>query len=101
MLFGRDEGRLKSWYVTFGTITETFIGKNKVDDIMETQPIYAETYYVTFVLFVLVTLVTMAAAILNFSISHGKRRRLIWLPKIFRSLFWTGLWFLLANCREP
>ncbi|KAH3861263.1 hypothetical protein DPMN_024190 [Dreissena polymorpha] len=91
MLFGRDEGRFKSWYDTFGTITETFIGKNKVDDIMKAQPIYAEIYYITFVLFVLMTLVTMAAAILNFSISHVKEETVKLAPSNIVEVIWDRI----------
>ena len=72
LLFGRDEGKYKSYFKTYGTLTEAIIGKNRLTNILVAKPIYAEIYYFTFVLFMLMTLATMAAAILNFSITKVK-----------------------------
>ena len=75
MLFGKDEAKYRSLFKSFGTITEAIIGKNRIATILLSKPLFAELYYFTFVLFVLLTLATMAAAILNFSISAVRKEQ--------------------------
>lgn len=72
LLFGRGTDKYRDIFHTYATLTEAVIGKNRMGIIQMSEPMLAELYYFTFVLFVLMTLVTMAAAILNFSISHVK-----------------------------
>ncbi|KAL4239961.1 hypothetical protein ACF0H5_000758 [Mactra antiquata] len=72
LLFGKDTEKYKDLFQTYGTLTEAVIGKNRVANILTAKPGWAEFFYFTFVLFVLMTLATMAAAILNFSISVVK-----------------------------
>ena len=75
LLFGADNDKYKDLFNTYGTITEAIVGKNRLEKILVTKPGYAEFYYFTFVLFVLFTLTTMAAAILNFSITYVKEEQ--------------------------
>ncbi|XP_053383373.1 uncharacterized protein LOC123564671 [Mercenaria mercenaria] len=72
LLFGKEEEKYKDFFQSYGTLTEAIIGKNRVSNILISKPVFAEFYYFTFVMFVLMTLVTIAAAILNFSISKVK-----------------------------
>ena len=72
LLFGKEERIYKSYFKTYATLTEAVVGKNRLTNILASKPFYAEIYYFTFVLFMLMTLATMAAAILNFSISKVK-----------------------------
>ncbi|KAH3862218.1 hypothetical protein DPMN_025184 [Dreissena polymorpha] len=101
MLFGRDEGRFKTVYESFGTITETFIGKNKVTDIIKSQPIYAEIYYATFLLLVLMTLITIAAAILNFSIADVREETAKLAPTNIMELIWDRIVVLAGKLQAP
>jgi len=73
LLFGKEERKYKSYFKTYGTLTEAIVGKNRLLNILAKKPGYAELYYFTFVLVMLMTLATMAAAILNFSISYVKQ----------------------------
>lgn len=72
LLFGKDQDTYRDLFQTYGTLTEAIVGKNKVTNILISKPGFAEIYYFTFVLFVLMTLATLAAAILNFSITKVK-----------------------------
>lgn len=80
LLFGSENEKYKDLFNTYGTITESIVGKNRLEKILVEKPGYAEFYYFTFVLFVLFTLTTMAAAILNFSISAVKEEQKKLLP---------------------
>lgn len=73
LLFGSETADYRDLFHTYGTLTEAVIGKNRLNTIIASKPGFAEFYYFTFVIFVLFTLVTMAASILNFSISHVKK----------------------------
>ncbi|WAQ96230.1 hypothetical protein MAR_028920 [Mya arenaria] len=95
MLFGSAEEKYSSYFKSYGTLTEAIIGKNRISNILVSKPIYAELYYFTFVLFVLFTLSTMAAAILNFSITYVKEEQAKITPKnILEVLFGRVLVFV-------
>ena len=88
LLFGKGTSKYRDMFHTYGTLTEAIVGKNRLAVILTTQPMLAEFYYFTFVLFVLLTLATMAAAILNFSISHVKKEsEQISAPNIIEVIF--------------
>ena len=88
MLFGRGTKKYRDLFHTYGTLTEAIVGKNRLGVIMTSEPMLAEFYYFTFVLFVLLTLATMAAAILNFSITNVKQEsKQISAPNIIEVIF--------------
>lgn len=75
LLFGRETLEYKDLFGTYATLTEALVGKNKLDYIMSTNPVFAEVYYCMFVFFVLFTLVTMAASILDCSIAMVRQEQ--------------------------
>lgn len=88
MLFGSGSSKYRDLFHTYGTLTEAIVGKNRLANILTSKPMLAEFYYFTFVLFVLLTLATMAAAILNFSISNVKKEsKQISAPNIIEVIF--------------
>ena len=88
LLFGKGTSKYRDLFHTYGTLTEAIVGKNRLGVILTSQPMLAEFYYFTFVLFVLLTLATMAAAILNFSISQVKKEsKEIQAPNIVEVIF--------------
>ena len=88
MIFGKGTKKYRDMFHTYGTLTEAIVGKNRLGVIMTSEPMLAEFYYFTFVLFVLLILATMAAAILNFSISHVKQEsKQISAPNIIEVIF--------------
>ena len=88
LLFGKGTAKYRDLFQTYGTLTEAIVGKNRLGVILTSQPMLAEFYYFTFVLFVLLTLATMAAAILNFSISNVKKEsKEIQAPNIVEVIF--------------
>ena len=74
LLFGKNVSKYRDLFETYGTLTEAVIGKNRIANILSSNPGYAEFYYFLYVLFVLLTLATLAAAILNFSISDVRQQ---------------------------
>jgi len=91
MLFGKDVAKFRSLFTSFGTITESIIGKNQIAHMFLAKPFFAELYYFTFVWFVLLTLATMAAAILNFSITAVKEEQEKISPTNIVEVIWDRL----------
>jgi len=69
LLFGRNLDTYRNIFVTSTTMTNALIGRNSIDGLIETMPIFAQFYYFTFVLLVMWILMTMLNATLNHSIS--------------------------------
>ncbi|KAK3090552.1 hypothetical protein FSP39_012634 [Pinctada imbricata] len=74
LLFGRSLEGYKSVFLAFGTLTNTLIGKNKLDTSVRSVPGIAQLYYFTYNFVVLWTVMTMFAAILNKSIEEVRNQ---------------------------
>ncbi|WAQ96229.1 PKD2-like protein [Mya arenaria] len=99
MLFGSAEEKYSSYFKSYGTLTEAIIGKNRIANILVSKPIYAELYYFSFVIFVLFTLSTMAAAILNFSITHVKEEQEKIAPTNIVEVLWDRVMVLVNKIK--
>ncbi|XP_062584304.1 polycystin-1-like protein 2 [Saccostrea cucullata] len=72
LLLGRELEDYKSFLYTCGTLSNSFIGKNKVSSMIRAAPVLAQVFYFVYSVCVIMTLVTICAAILNSSISDVK-----------------------------
>ncbi|XP_061194795.1 uncharacterized protein LOC133202955 [Saccostrea echinata] len=72
LLFGSTVKEYKSFFSVIGSLTNTFIGVNSLDALIESNPALARTFYFMYILLVIMTLFTIFAAILNKSISEVK-----------------------------
>ncbi|XP_062602879.1 uncharacterized protein LOC134264616, partial [Saccostrea cucullata] len=72
LLFGSTVKEYKSFFSVIGSLTNTFIGVNSLDALIESNPAIARTFYFMYILLVIMTLFTIFAAILNKSISEVK-----------------------------
>ena len=70
LLFGKSVDGYKNVFSSFGTLTNTLIGKNKLDVMIHSIPGIAQLYYFSYNFVVLWTVMTMFAAILNKSIEE-------------------------------
>ncbi|XP_060073681.1 polycystin-1-like protein 2 [Ylistrum balloti] len=71
-LFGSTMHEYRSLFSTWGSLSNSLIGKNKLDAMTRAAPNFANFYFFTYVVFVMLILMTMFAAILNQSISTVK-----------------------------
>ena len=72
LLFGSSVKEYKSVFSVVGSLTNTFIGVNSLDALIESNPAVARMFYFMYILLVIMTLFTIFAAILNKSISDVK-----------------------------
>lgn len=69
-LFGATVHEYRNLFISFGSLTNTLIGRNSLDSMIKASPAFAELYFFVYVFFVIFTLMTVFAAILNESISE-------------------------------
>lgn len=72
LLFGSSVKEYKSFFSVIGSLTNTFIGVNSLDALVESNPVVARMFYFMYILLVIMTLFTIFAAILNKSITDVK-----------------------------
>ncbi|XP_061173586.1 polycystin-1-like protein 2 [Saccostrea echinata] len=72
LLLGGELEDFKSFLYTSGTLSNSFIGKNKLSSMIKVAPVLAQVFYFVYSVCVIMTLVTICAAILNSSISDVK-----------------------------
>lgn len=70
LLFGSTVHEYRNFFISFGSLTNTLIGRNSLDSMIKASPAFAELYFFVYVFFVIFTLMTVFAAILNESISE-------------------------------
>ncbi|KAL5009826.1 hypothetical protein ScPMuIL_012131 [Solemya velum] len=73
LLFGNYLEEYKSVFTAMGTLTNSIIGKNKLDSMIQSVPLFAQVYFFTFAIFIIFALVTMFVASLNNSIYEIRR----------------------------
>ncbi|XP_063447031.1 polycystin-1-like protein 2 [Mytilus trossulus] len=76
LLFGPAVYEYRNIFVTFGSLTNTLIGRNSLDSMIRAAPTFAEVYFFVYAFFVIFTLLTIFAAVLNDSISHVRQLQL-------------------------
>lgn len=76
LLFGPAVYEYRNIFVTFGSLTNTLIGRNSLDSMIRAAPNFAEVYFFVYAFFVIFTLLTIFAAVLNDSISHVRQEQL-------------------------
>ncbi|CAC5409618.1 unnamed protein product [Mytilus coruscus] len=76
LLFGPAVYEYRNIFVTFGSLTNTLIGRNSLDSMIRAAPTFAEVYFFVYAFFVIFTLLTIFAAVLNDSISHVRQEQL-------------------------
>ncbi|VDI63637.1 Hypothetical predicted protein [Mytilus galloprovincialis] len=76
LLFGPAVYEYRNIFVTFGSLTNTLIGRNSLDSMIRSAPTFAEVYFFVYAFFVIFTLLTIFAAVLNDSISHVRQEQL-------------------------
>ncbi|XP_069123241.1 polycystin family receptor for egg jelly-like [Argopecten irradians] len=69
LLFGSIMREYRSLFSTWGTLSNSLIGKNKLDAMTRAAPNFANFYFFTYVVFIMLILMTVFAAILNQSIT--------------------------------
>ncbi|OWF39370.1 Polycystic kidney disease protein 1-like 2 [Mizuhopecten yessoensis] len=69
LLFGTNLYEYRSIFTTLGSLSNSLIGKNKLDAMTRAAPNFANFYFFTYVIFVMLILMTMFSAILNSSIT--------------------------------
>lgn len=74
LLFGSTLKEYRSIYATFGSLSNTIIGRNSLDTMIKSAPAFAQFYFFTYVVVVIMTLMTISAAILNQSIWEVKAK---------------------------
>lgn len=72
LLFGSKLEDYRSFLRTCGSLTNSFIGKNKLDKLVRASPNAAQFFYFSYIGCVIMTLMTIFIAILNKSISLVK-----------------------------
>ncbi|XP_048736495.2 polycystin-2-like [Ostrea edulis] len=72
LMLGVQLKEYKTFLYTCGTLSNTFIGKNKLNAMVVAAPLFAYVYFLTYTVFVIMILVSICAAILNSSISNVK-----------------------------
>ncbi|XP_061171973.1 polycystin-2-like protein 2 [Saccostrea echinata] len=72
LLFGSKLKDYRSFLSTCGSLTNSFIGKNKLDTLVRASPNAAQFFYIAYIGCVIMTLMTIFVAILNKSISLVK-----------------------------
>jgi hypothetical protein len=72
LLFGSKLEDYRSFLTTCGSLTNSFIGKNKLDKLVRASPNTAQFFYFSYIGCVIMTLMTIFIAILNTSISLVK-----------------------------
>lgn len=68
LIFGKSLSEYKTVFKSFGTLTNSLIGKNRLDMMIHVAPQEATFFYFTYTLCVILTLLTTFSAILNYSI---------------------------------
>lgn len=69
LLFGASMYDYHNLIATLGSLANTLIGRNSLDQMVGAAPLFAQFYFFIYVLFVIFVLLTMFAAILNQSIT--------------------------------
>ena len=75
LLFGPTVYEYRNIFVTFGSLTNTLIGRNSLDSMIRAAPTFAEVYFFIYAFCIIFTLLTIFAAILNDSISHVRHEQ--------------------------
>ena len=75
LLFGSMVYEYRNIFITFGTLTNTLIGRNSFDHMMRAAPMFAELYFFVYAFCIIFTLLTIFAAVLNHSISHVRKEQ--------------------------
>lgn len=65
LLFGSSVYEWRNLFVSFGSLTNTLIGRNSLDKLVQASPNFAEVYFFLYVFFIIFTLMTVFIAILN------------------------------------
>lgn len=68
LIFGKSLREYNTVFRSFGTLTNSLIGKNRLDMMIHVAPEAASFFYFTYSVCVIFTLLTMFSAILNYSI---------------------------------
>ncbi|XP_033737918.1 polycystic kidney disease protein 1-like 2 [Pecten maximus] len=68
-LFGSTMREYRSVFTTWGSLSNSLIGKNKLDAMTRAAPNFANFYFFTYVIFIMLILMTVFSAILNQSIT--------------------------------
>ncbi|KAL5018310.1 hypothetical protein ScPMuIL_004032 [Solemya velum] len=69
LLFGSYLKDYKDLKLTMGTLANSLIGKNRLDSMIRSVPLFAQLYFFLYSLFIIFTLMTIFISILNESIS--------------------------------
>ncbi|XP_062581503.1 uncharacterized protein LOC134243288 [Saccostrea cucullata] len=68
LIYGKSLSEYNTVFKSFGTLTNSLIGKNRLDMMIHVAPEAASFFYFTYTFCVILTLLTMFSAILNYSI---------------------------------
>jgi hypothetical protein len=90
LLFGQVVYEWRNVLVSFGSLTNTLIGRTSWDKMIKAAPNFAEIYFFIYVFFVIFTLMTMFLSILNKAIadvrqSHNPREQTFGISNIVKS----------------
>ncbi|KAL5018449.1 hypothetical protein ScPMuIL_004171 [Solemya velum] len=69
LLFGSYLKDYKDVKLTMGTLANSLIGKNRLDSMIKSVPLFAQLYFFTYSLFIIFTMLTIFTSMLNESIS--------------------------------
>lgn len=69
LLFGSYLKDYKDVILSMGTLSNSLIGKNRLDSMIRSVPLFAQLYFFTYSVFIIFTLLTIFVSILNESIS--------------------------------
>lgn len=72
LLFGPNVFEWRNLFVSFGSLTNTLIGRNSLDKLIRASPNFAECYFFVYVFFMLFTMMTIFLAILNQAIERAR-----------------------------
>ncbi|KAJ8318205.1 hypothetical protein KUTeg_003296 [Tegillarca granosa] len=72
LLFGKSIKDYRSLFSTLGSLSNSLIGRNSLDKMIQYVPAFAQIYYIVYVFFIIFILITIFMAILNQSISEVK-----------------------------
>lgn len=72
LLFGSSVKDYRSLFSTLGSLSNSLIGRNSLDKMIQYVPAFAQIYYIVYVFFMIFILITIFMAILNQSISEVK-----------------------------
>lgn len=74
LIFGKTLNEYSTVFRSFGTLTNSLIGKNRLDMMIHVAPEAASFFYFTYSVCVIFTLLTTFSAILNYSIKRVRQQ---------------------------